>query len=262
MTISHWLGPNWKKARELDIFETSADELLLCDRPVPIPEKRIVCKKSQHFAKPTCPSCWTCPQPCHGNPRQASGSTLGSLWVVVLEKLYNSTRFIGFHFLWFQIFHSSSHSLVHLSCVNAAIAVLVVHPEHQTQLLLRTPVGSHVDHLESNNLDKINTRGEKIPWQKISVKGGKDAYHDKVAEIDGAPVLAESSKSLRTEVLSFPSWKDLIKTSLVQKMQWKTPGNCFTLVFVTSTHCHTFEYSLEKSSGVICPLGHSFWKAV
>ena len=104
--------------------------------------------------------------------------------------------------------------------------------------------------------------GEKIPWQKISMKGREDAYHDKVAEIDGAPVLAESSKSLRTEVLSFPSWKDLIKTSLVQKMQWKTPGNCFTLVFVTSTHCHTFEYSLEKSSGVICPLGHSFWKAV
>ena len=33
----------------------------------------------------------------------------------------------------------------------------------------------------------------------------KDAYHDKVAEIDGAPVLAESSESLRTEVLSFTS---------------------------------------------------------
>ena len=37
------------------------------------------------------------------------------------------------------------------------------------------------------------------------MKGRKDAYHDKVAEIDGAPVLAESSESLRTEVLSFTS---------------------------------------------------------
>ena len=116
----------------------------------------------------------------------------------------DETWFIGY-FLWFQFFRSSSHSLVHLSCVNAAIAVLVVHPEHQTQLLLGTPVGSHVDHLESNNLDKIDTKGKKIPRQKISMKGRKDAYHDKVAEIDGAPVLAESSKSLRTEVLSFTS---------------------------------------------------------
>ena len=37
------------------------------------------------------------------------------------------------------------------------------------------------------------------------MNGRKDAYRDKVAEIDGAPVLAESSESLRTEVLSFAS---------------------------------------------------------
>ena len=74
----------------------------------------------------------------------------------------DETWFIGY-FLWLHFFLSSSHSLVHLSCVNAAIAVLVVHTEHQTQLLLGTPVGSHVDHLESNNLDKIKTRGKKIP---------------------------------------------------------------------------------------------------
>ena len=49
---------------------------------------------------------------------------------------------------------------------------------------------------------------------------------------------------------------------LSSKKQRKKPGNFYTLVFETSTHCHTFEYSLEKSSGVICPLGHSFWKAV
>ena len=71
------------------------------------------------------------------------------------------------------------------------------------------------------------------------MKGRKDAYHDKVAEIDGAPVLAESSKSLRTEVLSFTSWKDLIKISLVHKKQWKKPGNFYTLVFMTSTHTAT-----------------------
>ena len=107
MNISHWLGPNRKKARELDIFETSADELLLCDGSVPIPEKRIVYKKksSNRFSKPTCPSCWTCPQPCHGNPRQASGSTLGSLWVVVLEKLCNSThvRWKMVHLVFFVV---------------------------------------------------------------------------------------------------------------------------------------------------------------
>ena len=74
----------------------------------------------------------------------------------------DETWLVGY-FLWFQFFLSSSHSLVHLSCVNAAIAVLVVHPEHQTQLLLGTPVGSHVDHLESNNVDINQYQREKIP---------------------------------------------------------------------------------------------------
>ena len=84
--------------------------------------------------------------------------------------------------------YQNDFSLIHLSCVDAAIAVLVVHSEHQPHLLLGTSIRGQVDHL---HVESVGDDGD----------GGNDVYvtechHDKVAEVNSAAVLAESSKGL------------------------------------------------------------------
>ena len=62
------------------------------------------------------------------------------------------------------------------------VAIGVVHAEHQSQLLLRAPVRCQVDHLVSG-----------VRCQVSGVRC-KVTYHNKVAEVNSVPVLAEGAK--------------------------------------------------------------------
>ena len=90
------LGSDGKKTRELDVFEASPDELLLRDCPVPVPEERNnIQEYGSVWGTPTCPSCWTCPQLCHGSPPQASGSIPGSPWPIINLNHWNQINTNG-----------------------------------------------------------------------------------------------------------------------------------------------------------------------
>ena len=56
--------------------------------------------------------------------------------------------------------YQTNFLLIHLSCVDAAVAVLVVHPEHQPHLLLWTSIGGQVDHLHAD----VNNDVSLIIW--------------------------------------------------------------------------------------------------
>ena len=87
--------------------------------------------------------------------------------------------------------YQNDFSLIHLSCVDAAIAVLVVHSEHQPHLLLGTSIRGQVDHLHVKSIgDDEHYDGDVVMMYMLL------SHHDKVAEVNSAAVLAESSKGL------------------------------------------------------------------